>query len=823
MDTSYDYGTPTNTATPWGLYVFLGVVVVLLVVAAVLLLRRRTQQQRQELDKKALKIILPKPAVASEERRDPKEIIGVMEPVFAALHHYFEHNVWKRFWHGQPTFTFEIVANNSEIFFYVFVPVAYLQQIEHQIHAQYPTAHIEIAHDYDVFVDQEGGSAIGALKLNRQFIFPIRTYKTLESDPLSALTSTLSKIGEGKAAIQILIQPANQIWQKSTEEALQNVQQGKSLRSMGGAARAFNVAQEVGKSAMGNVDEKVTNEAQNVYKGNVRLTALQEQQTKLLADKGSKIGFKVQIRCVAKAATKSQADAQVQTMLSGFAQFQSPESNGFRVVGLDRRELIVNYILRTVTTAQPFMILNTEELASLFHFPNKEIDTPNIHWLGARRFHPPTNLPKSGVSLGYSDFRGSELPVYYQYSDRTRHLYMIGKTGVGKTNLFQNMIIQDIRNGHGVCYIDPNGDAIEWILRHVPKERAEDVILFDPADTARPLAMNLLEYDPAVTQEKDMVINEMISIFDKLYDLKATGGPMFEQYMRNAMRLIMDDPESGSTLMEIPKVMADPVYRKMKLAKSRDEQVRHFWTQEAEKAGGEAALANVVPYVTSKLTQFTSNDLMRPIIGQQKSAFNFREVMDSKKILLVSLPKGLLGEMSAQLLGMIISGKLQIAAFSRQNVGETEREPFYMYVDEFQNFTSHTFAIILSEARKYGLSLNITNQYIEQLDDDTRSAVFGNVGTIITWRVGPTDAEFLQKELDPLTIDDLVNTEKYNYYIRLLIDGTPSRPFNVTAYPPDPHENTKVGEAIRQLSRLKYGKDRELIEAEIRLRSKNML
>jgi len=443
--------------------------------------------------------------------------------------------------------------------------------------------------------------------------------------------------------------------------------------------------------------------------------------------------------------------------------------------------------------------------------------------LGARRLPPPVNLPKEGIALGFSQFRGSTTPVYITGKDRMRHMYAIGQTGVGKTNLYQNVVLQDIRAGHGVCYMDPNGDAVEWILRHIPKERAEDVIYFNPADTDRPMALNLLEYDINYPEQKTMVINEVIGIFDKLYDLKATGGPIFEQYMRNSLLLIMDDPDTGSTLMEVSKVLADPDFRKMKLSKCKNQVVIDFWVNEAEKAGGEAALANIVPYITSKLTQFTSSDIMRPIIGQQNSAFNFRKVMDEGKILLVSLPKGLLGDMSAMLLGMIISGKIQIAAFSRQNQAEEERKPFYLYVDEFQNFTSKTFATILSEARKYALSLNITHQYIEQLDEDTKNAVFGNVGTVISWRIGAPDAEFMQKIMEPLTNEDLINVEKYNYYIRLMVDGAPSKPFNVATYPPDPHENVQIGEAIRQLSRLKFGRDREVVEAEIRMRASNVI
>lgn len=823
---TYSY-TETSASTASGLGVVVGgVAFIVLVLFVIWFLRKRNRAiSARALGKTGLRVILPRPVTPQEERRDPKELIGVMEPVFASLSYFYEPNVFKRFWQGQPTFSFELVAHHGELYFYCVCPEEFIDQVERQIHAQYPNAHIEKASDYDVFLEPEGESAVGALGLMRSHIFPVRTYKNLESDPLNALSNALSRVGEGKAAIQFLVQPTDQIWQHRTEEALHNIQQGKTFHhnsTLG--AKVASLGKEVGKSLKSAPqEEEARNDAMNTAKQNVRLTALQEQQAKQLAEKGSKVGFKVQIRIVAREESQINAKNQVQTMLSAFSQFQAPESNGFKVSHLEDRALLADYVFRSFSKRQPTMILNTEELASLFHLPNVHIETPNIHWLGSRRFAPPTNVPKSGVLLGFNLHRGQRTEVFMNYSDRMRHLYMIGKTGVGKTNLFENMVVQDIRNGHGICYMDPNGDAVEWILRHIPKERAQDVILFDPSDTARPLALNLLEYDANFPEQKTMIINEMISIFDKLYDLRQTGGPIFEQYMRNAMLLVMEDPASGSTLMEISKVLADPEFRHMKLSKTNNQVVHDFWVKEAEKAGGEAALANVVPYVTSKLTQFTSNDIMRPIIGQQTSAFNFREVMDSRKILLVTLPKGLLGDINAKLLGMIISGKLQMAAFSRQNIPEETRVPFYLYVDEFQNFTSKTFATILSEARKYALSLNITHQFLEQLDEEMLGSVLGNVGTTIAWRVGAKDAEVLIKEMEPLSVDDMVSTEKYNFYMRTLIDGAPTTTFNVETYPPDPHESKEIGEAIRQLSRLTYGRDRNQVEEEIRLRSKSVL
>ena len=339
------------------------------------------------------------------------------------------------------------------------------------------------------------------------------------------------------------------------------------------------------------------------------------------------------------------------------------------------------------------------------------------------------------------------------------------------------------------------------------------------------MALNLLEYDPRYPEQKGFVINEMIGIFDKLYDLKATGGPMFEQYMRNAMLLVMDDPETGSTLMEIPKVLADEEFRRLKLSRCKNQTVVDFWRKEAEKAGGEAALANIVPYITSKLTSFISNDMMRPIIGQQKSAFNLREVMDQQKILLIDLPKGLVGEMNAYLLGMILVGKILMAALSRTDMPGEARKDFYLYIDEFQNFTTNSICQILSEARKYALDLIIAHQYIGQLskgqNTEIKDAVFGNVGTMVTFKIGSEDAEFLVKEFSPVFNEyDLINIDKGTAYIKLLVDNSALRPFSMkTIWPILGTKRPGMAEKIRALSRLKYGQNAHLVEAEIRRRT----
>jgi hypothetical protein len=357
-------------------------------------------------------------------------------------------------------------------------------------------------------------------------------------------------------------------------------------------------------------------------------------------------------------------------------------------------------------------------------------------------------------------------------------------------------------------------------LESIPKERAEDVIVFNPADVERPFALNMLEYDPNHPEQKTFVINEMIGIFDQLYDLKATGGPMFEQYMRNAMLLVMEDPESGSTLMEIPKVLSDEEFRNAKLLKCQNPTVIDFWTKEAEKAGGEAALANMVPYITSKLTTFISNDMMRPIIAQQKSTINFRDIMDNKKILLINLSKGRIGEINARLLGMVVVGKILMAALSRVDVSQEERVDFYLYLDEFQNVTTNSIAQILSEARKYRLNLILAHQFIGQLKEEISKAVFGNIGSMVCFRVGPEDAEFLEKQFEPVfTANDLVNVDNYNSFVRILVNNVVTKPFNMKTYPPS-KGSREMANAFKELSRLKFGRDKNIVNREILARTK---
>jgi hypothetical protein len=419
-----------------------------------------------------------------------------------------------------------------------------------------------------------------------------------------------------------------------------------------------------------------------------------------------------------------------------------------------------------------------------------------------------------GIILGVNNYRGIRTEVRMGREDRMRHLYVIGQTGTGKTTILKNMIAQDIANGDGCCYIDPHGTDIQDILGYIPKERIDDVIYFDPAFIDRPMGLNMLEFDPRFPEQKTMVIDTLMMIFNQLFDMKTGGGPMFEQYFKNSALLVMEDPESGSTLLEISRVLSDKTFRDMKLEKCKNPIVKQFW-ESAEKTTGDQGLQNFVPYITSKFDNFISNEFMRPVVLQQKSVLNFRDIIDNKKILLVNLSKGRLGELNANLIGMLIVMKFQMAALSRVDSYGKKLADFYLYIDEFQNVTTPAIASILSEARKYRLSLNIAHQYIGQLTEEIKGAVFGNVGSMAVFRVSNEDAEFIESKFAPVfTARDISSIDNRNAYMSMLINGSPARPFNIATLPPR-EANLSIVEKLRELSYTKYGKDRAEVEAEI--------
>lgn len=708
----------------------------------------------------------------------------------------------------KPYLVFEIAVCHhlEEISFYIAVPSVFKNFIEKQVQSFYPKASIEPINDYNIF-NQKGENAASYLMLAKSEFLPIRTYKNLEADPLDNIVNAFTKLqkeGEGMA-MQILIRPASVGWFLKAQKIINLMKQGKTFT----AALSGGGVLDILSSGTPKVQDIV--KKTDFYQS----PQIEQETIKAVENKISKVVFETNVRLITSSTTKERAENLLANFEGAFNQFTDPMFNSFKIIRPKNiQNIIYSFSFRLFDESQKF-VLNSEELASIYHFPSSTSEVPKIKWQKAKAAQPPLNLPEEGLILGKNIYRGEERVVRIKEDDRRRHLYIIGQTGTGKSSFMHEMIRQDIENGKGLAVLDPHGDLIEGLLTTIPKERIDDIILFDPSDLERPLGLNMLEYDQRYPEHKTFLVNEMINVFDKLYNLKQVGGPMFEQYMRNALLLLMDNPEAGYTLMEVPKVFSDSEFRLNLLSKTKNIVVKDFWQKEAEKAGGEAALANLTPYITSKFNVFIANDYMRPIIGQSESALNFRQIMDEGKILLVNLSKGKLGDINVSLLGLIIVGKFLVAAFSRIDLPQEERKDFYLYMDEFQNFTTPSIATILSEARKYRLGLIMAHQFIAQLKDEIKNAVFGNVGSMIVFRVGQPDAEVLVKYFEPVfSISDLMSIDNFNAYVKLMINNQTSTPFNIQINPPKLGEKSLL-QVVKELSRLKYGRSIKIVEEEI--------
>jgi hypothetical protein len=737
------------------------------------------EREKNALDSTLLQIAVP---------RDNEIKIDAAEQLFtsfASLHHGGRFS----FMHPQPSLTFEIVGMPGDIRFYVSTPNKYKDFIEKQINGAYPDAEIKevseanslregfvIGNDYNIFA-QDAKVAFASLRLKEEDFKPIKLYKDLAVDPLSSITSTLAKMTEGEgAAIQIAISPADSVWKKIGRKHLSHTKKDESNP----------------ETAKYSTDPK---------------------ELEGIEGKIGKPGFNTIVRMVVSSSTHESAEAHLSNIENAFEQFAGLNhftKNKHR----NKKAFMDDFIYRYMPKRGQTSVLNSEELATLFHFPNKAITTPGVFWVNSKRAPVAAHIPTSGLYLGKSTYRGMSRDVYVGRDDRRRHMYIIGKTGTGKTEFLKQMITQDIRNGEGVGVVDPHGDLIEDILQIIPPERAEDVILFDPSDTTRPMGLNMLEAN--TEEEKHYVVSSIINLMYKLYDPNKTGiiGPRFEHGIRNAMLTVMSEP--GSTFIEVVRAMTDSKYVQQLLPKVQDPIVRRYWTDQIAQTA-DFHKSEVLDYTVSKFGRFVTNRVMRNIIGQSQSAFNFRDVMDNQKILLVNLSKGKIGEENSSFLGLILVPKLLVAAMSRQNMPMDQRKDFFLYVDEFQNFATPDFAQILSEARKYRLDLIVANQFIGQMEEEVKNAIFGNVGTLAAFRVGVTDANYLQHEFQPTFSEaDLINIDRFNCYMRTVVNGEPVPPFSLDTTKDMEKEkammNPRVSELIKELSRLKYGKDVNVIE-----------
>jgi len=763
---------------------------------------------------KALKMTLFEvslPGIAKDDtqkNKHLKELISKMEQFYAGML-----SVESSDENGTGYFTLELTSANhsNQIVFYIAVPDTKKSLFEKQVQSIFSDVTIaEKKDDYNIF--NEMGDYVGSqIEFSGNHIFPIKTYEQYDYDPLNVVLNSFSKVskdGEG-AAIQIIVKPAKSEKIAFYKRVLKEMEKGSKFKeALSKADSSFlNLFKQVGKVIISS-DKKEKDDKKDAGASNQ--TPIENIKTKV-----SSPLVDINIRIMASGATREEASAILSDIESSFNQFENTNGNKFifdRMEGKDLLNMARDFSFR-IFDEKAVLALNLKELTTVMHLP--EVDFGNSSQLKqttANTAPAPLDLPTTGILLGSNVYRNTITPVRITPEDRLRHFYIIGQTGTGKTTLLKTMIRQDILAGEGVCMIDPHGSDIQEVLSFIPPERYEDVIYFDPSYTDRPMGLNMLEYDRRFPEQKTFVVNEMLSIFNKLFDMKTAGGPMFEQYFRNAVMLVIEDPDTGCTLLDVSRVLADKTYRDLKLSKCKNPLVIQFWREIAGKAGGEASLANIVPYITSKFDVFLSNEIMRPIVSQEKSSFDFRDIMDNKKILLVNLAKGRLGDINSNLIGLIIVGKLLMAALSRVDSFGSDLPPFYLYIDEFQNVTTDSISTILSEARKYKLALTVAHQFIAQLDEKIKNSVFGNVGSMAVFRVSSEDSEYLVKQFAPIfTASDLMNIDNHNSYVKLLANGRPAKPFSMETNLP-PRGNKILLDKIKELSYLKYGKDRAEVE-----------
>lgn len=782
-----------------------------------------------------LKIRVPREDSAKDnekkEEKDFKEKISVMEQCFRNIHELSElslRNLIKTSLFDSNIVSFEIVAQNKLIDFYIVTPKIYRELLEKQITAYYPNADIVPVEKYKL-ANKGHRLRMYFAYITQAFWYPFKTYKYTENDPLNDMTNIFSKLEEDEiAGLQVTLRPIrSRKYNRMIEKNASILYKGKKVSKFHIPGLGFLNSIFVGLFFG---YEKVVKDKPSEG-GFVRMLQPLEERAKRMGEKAAQPMFRTVIRFFASAKTISRAEEITNNVNLAFSMFRDESSNWFqtrRVIPIDfinNSIMKFNYQNRLIDTSfGPFGERNNingpEEISSIYHLPCSRYNhTPAINWLPYKVLPAPVDIPSDGVLLGYNIYRGVKKEIRMLRKDRTRHHYCIGKSGSGKSVFLSFLARQDIKAGDGLGVIDPHGDLIEELVTFVPKERAKQCIVFNPADMERPMGLNILE--AKTPEEMDMASSQATEIFIKLFGDEIFG-PRIQHYFRNACLTLMEDLEEGATLIDVPRIFVDDEFMKYKVSKTKNPVVRSFWEHEYAHTG-DREKQEMIPYFSSKFGPFITNSIMRNTIGQTKSAFNFREAMDKQQILLINLSKGKIGDLNTQLLGLVIVARMQMAAMSRVDIPEEERKDFYLYVDEFQNFATDSFCSILSEARKYHLALIMANQYIKQLekksDTSIRDAVFGNVGTMMSFKVGADDGEYLAKEYAPtLTEQDIISIANYKAYIKLNINNTTSRPFSLETIYDMSESNKKVGEIITQYSRIKYGRKREFVDQEIRAR-----
>ena len=777
---------------------------------------REAKNYERGLKMVPIRIHLPPPSDDLETGgRDERDVVDEVLSEAQTMYNIIASTAMKGFktrLYGQRHISFEIVASDGLVRYYAVVPAVLTETIKQAISAAYPAARLEEVEMENIFSQQGKMQGVigGEFELKKDFYYPIATYQESRRDAARALLDALSGVERGDgAAIQIMFRPAPENWTNKSNQKVESIRNGKSKK--GSAAGALDIMEALWKPPTYGMNNSSADFPQ--------LTALENEEIQAIEDKTKYPGYEVLTRVITSSSTAAKSQAILQSIVSAFSLFDSPRYNGFKFnMTTDVDELITAYIFRFFPQSTNKNILNSVELSTIFHLPDQNsIPTGKVERQRIRQVDGPTEPMREGLLIGVNEFRGVEKQIRLGVEDRRRHTYIIGQTGMGKSKFLENLAYQDIMEGRGFCFIDPHGDSVEELLGMIPQSRMDDVIYFDPSDTENPLGFNIFEIESP--EDMDFVISETNSMLESLFDPGNTGvvGPRMQNIVRNAALLLMSDPDGG-TFMDIPKVLVDPEFAKQKIKYLRNQRAIDFWTKEWPASQRSNDAGDLVSWVVSKWAPFESG-LINNIIGQKKSAFNIREVMDNNKILLVNLSKGKLGEAAAKLLGMVFVMKFQAAAMSRADIPEDERKDFCLFVDEFQNFATDSFESILSEARKYRLNLILANQFITQLKDSIKGAIFGNVPNKIVGRIGIEDAEILQKNFTPtFTAEDLTRTPNYNSITTVLVNGFPSAPFTMKLLPPIGRSNSEIREGLRKYSASKYGRPRAIVEDEIRKR-----
>lgn len=693
--------------------------------------------------------------------------------------------------------SFEIVGTRKGIYFLVICNKRYTDFIQNQIYAQYPTANISAVDDYAFTVDKlDPGQYFThrEITLEKGFYLPIKTFASFEVDPLASITGAIAKLPEDHQAwIQVVFRPINSSWQT------------------------------MGKKYVNSQKNKVDSEGHKVG-----LESGDSEELKEIERKNTKVGFQFLIRIVTIGRDEVEIHKVADDIVASFKQFQTPHLNSLTLkkekkslLHPTKKVFLRNRLENKLTQLDKYFyrylsenhksILNTEELASIVHLPSVSVETPNIAWSRSKKLPFPNNIPTQEARLfAFTDYRNIHIPFGVKQIDRRRHMYILGKTGSGKTTLMKNMIVEDIIEGKGVGIIDPHGDLIDELLNLIPEERAKDVVLIDPSDIDFPVGLNMLDLKPGET--KELLADGIVSVFEKYFG--ESWGPRLHYILLNVILTLLNC--QNVSLMAVPRILVDKNYRKFLLKQVKDPFLLQFWEQEFSALDqNKKMLTEAISPIQNKVGRFLNSPMVRNMFGQIKSTIDLSDIMNSQKILLVNLSQGKIGEENSSLLGGMIVTRLYTNAMQRANIAQENRKDFYLYVDEFQNFATTTFVKILSEARKYGLNLIVTHQYIDQISEEIQKAIFGNVGTLMNYVVGQRDAQFLSEEYSPfLDASDLVNLGKYRLIVKIMIEGNQSNPFTAIALPPSTkHAGHK--DKIRTLSRQTYAKEREEIESKL--------